>query len=142
MIWRHPSHLTHRPSVRTRFSSFACISLHARLNHAKFYSPFISELKMPRAPSLLRLSNARPFPSRLHASLAGNDDAEPPIRPPISVAGMVGMPFQYCKCPVNLLQEHHPGQFVSQGHLAEGEDQVGGAPGFVAKAIGRPHREQ
>src|SRR6185312_1375647 len=35
MIWRQPSHLTHRPSVRTRFSSVAWISLDSRLNHAK-----------------------------------------------------------------------------------------------------------
>src|SRR5215831_18381997 len=34
IIWRQPSHFSHSPSVRTRFSSFAWISLDSRLNHA------------------------------------------------------------------------------------------------------------
>ncbi len=41
MICRHPSHFTHSPSVRTRFSSFAWISLDSRLNHAKIAHPFL-----------------------------------------------------------------------------------------------------
>src|SRR5438270_7925629 len=32
MTWRQSSHLTHRPSVRTRFSAVASISLFSRLN--------------------------------------------------------------------------------------------------------------
>src|ERR1700680_507891 len=40
IICRQPSHLTHSPSVRTRFSSDACISLDSLLNHAKVL-PFL-----------------------------------------------------------------------------------------------------
>src|SRR6185312_9861901 len=47
MIWRQPSHLTQRPSVRTRFSSVAWISLDSRLNHAK-----ITHLSNRNAPGL------------------------------------------------------------------------------------------
>src|SRR6478609_2654529 len=64
MIWRHPSHLTHRPSVRTRFSSVAWISLDSRLNHAKMIHPSISQCAGAKTP-LFTLTDAalkgRPF---------------------------------------------------------------------------------
>jgi hypothetical protein len=38
---------------------------------------------------------------------------------PFSVSGVVWMPSEYCKCPVELFGEHDAGEFVGQRHWAQ-----------------------
>ena len=35
--------------------------------------------------------------------------------------GVVGMPCEYCKCPVELFRQHQAGKLVGQRHPSEGQ---------------------
>lgn len=52
------------------------------------------------------------------------------------------MALQDCKCPIDLLQQDDPCQFVRQGHLAERKYQVCGPAGSVAEPIRRADGEE
>src|SRR5512147_1512827 len=53
------------------------------------------------------------------------------------VARVVRVALEDCKSPVELLEQDDAGEFVGQGHLAEGEHQVSGVTRFIAEPVGR-----
>src|SRR5574341_168528 len=59
-----------------------------------------------------------------------------------SVSPVIGMSLEDCKCPVELFQQNHTGELVGEGHLAEGEDEVGGVPALVGEAVGGTDGEE
>src|SRR5437016_11539183 len=46
---------------------------------------------------------------------------------------------QYCKCPVDLLQQHDAREFVGKGHLAERDHFVRGVSRSIAEPVCRPY---
>ena len=54
---------------------------------------------------------------------------------------MVSRPLLDLKCPVNLLQQHHPGQVVWEGHGGHGQAQMGLVLHRLAHAEGATHQE-
>src|SRR5262249_35915322 len=47
-----------------------------------------------------------------------------------------------CKCPIDLLEQNHASEFVGQGHLAEGENQVSRGTSLITETIGRADTEE
>ena len=58
-----------------------------------------------------------------------------------SMSRMIRVPFQNRKRPIHLLQQHHPRQFMGQGHLAQRHHKIGVAEKLRGKAICRTNRE-
>jgi hypothetical protein len=58
-----------------------------------------------------------------------------------SVAGVVRMPRQYCKCPIDLLSQDEPGKLVGQGHLPKGEHGLRPARDSGGPSTGWPDRK-
>src|SRR6202161_3489445 len=116
--WPQPSHFCHNPSVRTFFSAgFGSISFSCRLNQDMYSLPPIVP-DVAAAPTLEHTANAlfrlgfcAAFPDWVaaYALLA-------------SVTGVVRMPSEYSKCPVELFREHQAGKLVGEGHASQGQD--------------------
>src|SRR5579884_677693 len=54
-----------------------------------------------------------------------------------SMARVIRMPRKDCKCPVDLLAEHHPRQLMWQGHGRKRKQQAGALAGRLRPAIRR-----
>ena len=52
---------------------------------------------------------------------------------------MIGMMLKDGESPVDLLQQNHTGQFMSQGHSSERKNGERGLAGWVTEAVRRPH---
>src|SRR5690348_14994575 len=57
------------------------------------------------------------------------------------MAGVIGMACEDCKCPVQLLGEHHTRQSVRQRHRAQRKKKICAVSGLFRPPIGRPDRE-